>query len=441
MQRTMHHLPTYSQRQRVVPGASAAASSDFPADVPAASSSLGTSTFPQAVLNVINVMCGVGLLSLPFALKSSGWVGILLLWLMGFVANYTGKALVECANEVSRRRQLVGQVVGYEEIAEEAFGKVGRAIVSAIIYVELFGTCCLLFILEGDNMFSLMGAKALAPIATNASHYMLLAAAVMIPTVWLPNLSSLSFLGVFGVAATCAVVASVAFTLCSGSFVAGAVTDPALWATLPLVFGIMTFCYSGHGVFPAIQASMKTPEDFPQVLNVAYLAVTLLCTFVGMAGYHMYGSAAADVVIFNLPTALATVCSCLLLINPIAKFALTMEPVANAATIAAGGGKPVSGLPRLAVRTAVSIAILMAARSMPFLAYVMALVGSFMTISVSVTFPALCHLILCSKTSSSGKKAWNWFVAGLGLTCTLAGTAASMKSLAAKAASSAAGLA
>ncbi len=36
----------------------------------------------------------------------------------------------------------------YEEIAEETFGKMGRLIISSIIYVELFGTCCLLFILE-----------------------------------------------------------------------------------------------------------------------------------------------------------------------------------------------------------------------------------------------------------------------------------------------------
>jgi hypothetical protein len=35
-------------------------------------------------------MMGVGLLSLPFALKSSGWVGLGLLWLMGLVTNYTG---------------------------------------------------------------------------------------------------------------------------------------------------------------------------------------------------------------------------------------------------------------------------------------------------------------------------------------------------------------
>ena len=41
-----------------------------------------------------------------------------------------------------------GGPVGYEEIAEAAFGPLGRLLVSAIIYVELFGTCALLFILE-----------------------------------------------------------------------------------------------------------------------------------------------------------------------------------------------------------------------------------------------------------------------------------------------------
>eukprot|EP00983_Pelagomonas_calceolata_P058259 1145413-Pelagomonas_calceolata.AAC.8 len=58
------------------------------------------------------------------------------------------KALVECANKVAENRGQPGAVVGYEEIAEAAFGKFGKALISAIIYIELFGTCCVLFILE-----------------------------------------------------------------------------------------------------------------------------------------------------------------------------------------------------------------------------------------------------------------------------------------------------
>eukprot|EP00983_Pelagomonas_calceolata_P058258 1145413-Pelagomonas_calceolata.AAC.7 len=56
-----------------------------------------------------------------------------------------------------------------------------------------------------DNMFNLFGsATGMSP-----PQFLAIAAALMIPTVWLPNLSALSFLGVFGVAATTTVVASV----------------------------------------------------------------------------------------------------------------------------------------------------------------------------------------------------------------------------------------
>lgn len=93
-------------------------------------------------------MMGVGLLSLPFALKSSGWIGLVVLWVMGIATNYTAKALCECADVVNQRRGASADIVGYEEIAEASFGRLGRLIISAIIYVELFGTCALLFILE-----------------------------------------------------------------------------------------------------------------------------------------------------------------------------------------------------------------------------------------------------------------------------------------------------
>ena len=33
---------------------------------------------------------------------------------------------------------------------------------------------------------------------------------------------------------------------------------------MPLVFGILAFVYSGHGVFPSVRASMKEPEEYPK---------------------------------------------------------------------------------------------------------------------------------------------------------------------------------
>lgn len=51
---------------------------------------LGNTNFFQAVLNVLNVLTGVGLLSVPFALRQAGWAGLGVLWFLGLVTNYTG---------------------------------------------------------------------------------------------------------------------------------------------------------------------------------------------------------------------------------------------------------------------------------------------------------------------------------------------------------------
>lgn len=400
-------------------------------DAPIAETPQGNSTFMQAVFNLVNIMMGIGLLTLPFALKSSGWIGIVLLWIMGFVTNYTGKALVDCANAIQERSGSQKKV-GYEEIAEAAFGTIGRLIVSSIIYIELFGTCAILLVCEGDNLFNILGATAAA---ANSAGYMLLAALVVIPTLWLPDLRSLSPLGAAGLSATVCVTSAVIYNLVTGNF-PGGVTTLADWSTLPLLFGIMTFCYSGHGVFPSIQASMKEPKLFPKVLDTAFLIVATLCTLMGAAGYYMYGSNACDLIVFNLPKGIiASICGCLILVNPVAKFALTLEPVSAAVQNAASA---TAGFKRLVVRTAVGLAVLLAARSIPFLALLMSFIGSLMTISVSVTFPALCHQKLLGDKLTAGQRYWDYLVAVLGATMSVVGTAGTVKSVMAKLAASSA---
>lgn len=42
-------------------------------------------------MNVLNILTGVGLLSIPFALRQAGWAGLVILWVLGIVTNYTGQ--------------------------------------------------------------------------------------------------------------------------------------------------------------------------------------------------------------------------------------------------------------------------------------------------------------------------------------------------------------
>lgn len=176
---------------------------------------------------------GVGLLSVPLALSKTGFAGVLVLVVLGFIANYTGKELCRCARTVGK---MLGRpprsMIRYEEIAEAAFGNFGRQMVSVMMYTELVGTCSLFLILESDNVWNLVNSSAAqANIAANfsglwsglgnllATHQGVfwLCALLIVPTVWARDVQSLSILGLCGFVATLTVSYAVAWTFFTGA--------------------------------------------------------------------------------------------------------------------------------------------------------------------------------------------------------------------------------
>ena len=70
---------------------------------------------------------------------------------MGAIA---GKILIECCLDVAATRQKESApagAVGYEDVAEAAFGKLGRAVIQTTMYTELLGICSLLFIWRQES--------------------------------------------------------------------------------------------------------------------------------------------------------------------------------------------------------------------------------------------------------------------------------------------------
>jgi len=399
-----------------------------------ASSSAGNVSFVQAVSNLMNILLGVGLLSLPAALTKSGWIGLAFIPMIALVTCYTGQALVECSTTVAAARQQQGDQnvsaadIGYEQVAKAAFGSWGKACVSATIYAELFGICSLFFVIMGDNLHHLLAST----FGRTPAFYMLVAAGAMIPTVWLPDLKALSYLGFLGVSATAAVTLTVLGTFLTGSYAAGAATTMVNAASLPLMIGGITFCFSGHGIFPSVKASMKEPEQFPQALRLSFFLTAITCSLVAALGYAMYGTAVRDIVTFNLPRGyLSLLVSCLILVSPWAKFAVSAEPVAIAidrVTARIPNNVPAMAS-RLVIRTGLALAMLAAARFCPFLSLLMALIGSFLTVNVSLIYPAVLHLKIHQGNLSAWRRFVDYFVIVLGVCCMVSGTWASVAAI------------
>ena len=71
----------------------------------------------------INVLCGVGILSTPYAIKQGGWVGLVILCLFALLAWYTGVLLRRCLDSKEGLET-------YPDIGHAAFGTTGRILIS-----------------------------------------------------------------------------------------------------------------------------------------------------------------------------------------------------------------------------------------------------------------------------------------------------------------------
>ncbi|MCO5563132.1 hypothetical protein L7F22_016768 [Adiantum nelumboides] len=143
----------------------------------------------QAALNGINVLCGVGVLTTPYAVKEGGWLGLVLLFVFAIVSWYTGLLLRRCLDS------QIG-LETYPDIGQAAFGMNGRFLISIILYVELYACCVEFLILEGDNLSALFPSADISFNGfqlTGTEMFTIMTAIFVLPTVWLRNLSLLSY--------------------------------------------------------------------------------------------------------------------------------------------------------------------------------------------------------------------------------------------------------
>lgn len=345
-------------------------------------------TFLRTCFNGINALSGVGILSIPYALSKGGWLSLIILFLVAILCFYTGLLLRRCMDSDPL-------IKTYPDIGEFAFGRTGRAMISTFMYLELFLVAVEFLILEGDNLhklfpkesFSIGGLKF-----GGKQGFVLLTALVVLPTTWLKSLGLLAYISAGGVLASVILVFSV--------FSAGAFDGVGFreggefwnWSGVTTAISLYTFCYCGHAVFPTLCNSMKDRTQFPKVLLVCFVLSTVSYGSMAVLGYLMYGDKLLSQVTLNLPIGniSSKIAIYTTLINPITKYAIIVAPITTAIEdfFPFRNSRLISYL----IRTVLVISTVFVALAVPFFGYVMAFIGAFLSISVSMLFPCLCYL-------------------------------------------------
>ncbi|KAJ6892451.1 amino acid transporter AVT1C-like [Populus alba x Populus x berolinensis] len=382
------------------------------------------SSFGQALLNGLNVLCGVGILSTPYAAKEGGWLGLSILLIFAVLSFYTGMLLRYCLDS----EPGLGT---YPDIGQAAFGTAGRVVISVILYVELYACCVEYIILESDNLSSLFpNAKiSLGGFELDSHHFFaLMTTLAVLPTVWLRDLSVLSYISAGGV------IASVLVVLCL--FWIGLVDNVGIHSegtvlnlgTLPVAIGLYGYCYSGHAVFPNIYTSMAQPNRFPAVLLACFGICTLMYAGVAYMGYTMFGEETESQFTLNLPQDLVAskVAVWTTVVNPFTKYALTMSPVAMSLEELIPSNHMKSHMYAICIRTALVISTLLVALSIPFFGLVMSLIGSLLTMLVTLILPCACFLSILRGKATRFQIAGCIIIIAVGVVSSAFGTRSSL---------------
>ncbi|KAL6639910.1 hypothetical protein ACP70R_022220 [Stipagrostis hirtigluma subsp. patula] len=359
----------------------------------------GDASFVQTCFNGLNALTGAGLLSVPFALSEAGWLSLALLAGVAAACWYTGLLLARCLAADPAIRT-------YPDVGQRAFGRGGRLLVSAIMYAELYLIAVGFLIIDGDNLDKVFpGARvSLGPVSLAGKKlFVVIVALVILPTTWLRNLGVLAYVSAAGVFASAVIFLGVLWAAAVDRVgFSGRGTRTVLRPNgLPTALGLYTFCYCGHGVFPTLYTSMKKKSQFPKMLAVCFVLSTVNYASMAVLGYLMYGDGVESQITLNLPGALVSskVAIFTTLVNPLSKYALVVTPIAmaveerifrEAAAVSACAETAMS----VTLRTVLVLSTVAVALSVPYFGYLMALVGSLLSVGLCMLLPCVCYVRL-----------------------------------------------
>ncbi|KAI9497956.1 transmembrane amino acid transporter protein-domain-containing protein [Zychaea mexicana] len=381
----------------------------------------------------MNVLIGVGILAFPLAFRYAGWlIGSAIFIFCAIGTNYTAKML-------ARSLDAAPGASTYGDMGNAAFGERGRAFIGGLFYVELATMGVAMVTLLGD------GLQALYP-SLDFVTSRILCFCLMAPFEFL-SLRKLSVASLFGIISCVLLMVIVLFDGLSKTTQPGSLWDPMETELLPsdpsripLSFGLMMAGFAGHAVFPAIYRDMENPKKYDQMVDITYVLTIFVYALMAVSGYLMFGSETMQEITQNLAVTdgyykiFNSVALWLVVITPIAKFALIMNPLNVACELWLQARPRIDAwlscsswlrqaLFTTIVRLSVTTILVYIALIFPGFDRVMSLLGALFSFGISVIFPLMCYERLYTHSISNARSCLNIGILAIAISMAAVGTA------------------
>lgn len=246
-------------------------------------------TTSEATFSLVNTVVGVGVLSVPYAFRLSGYVTLLVMAAVIAVTWYTASLLgsssvLAASSEAAKRAPPKSR--DYIFLAYVAFGAAGRKIMMVITGLELWFALLTFIIMNGVN------AAILWPEIGNGA-FTIIGAGMAGAMVFLP-LRVYSYVSIVSTAAL----------LLAACALVGCAAEMRLWANpyqamgedalisvrnVPRSAGIIVFCFAGHPCFPVIHECMRERRSWGVAVGLTFLSALIYYGGLGVFGYVVFG--------------------------------------------------------------------------------------------------------------------------------------------------------
>lgn len=286
-----------------------------------------------------------------------------------------------------------------------AFGRPGRLLVDGCLIFTQLGFCCVYLIFLGNNLHAIY--PSLAP-----KGYIVLCMAVLAFIAWIRSLKWFSPFSALAGGSTIFGILAVNLYAMFWYDAESEMERLPLFVpeTFFIFFGIATATYEGIGLVIPIQQSMKEPEKYTTLLNVAFVFVTTFFLWSGLTSFYCFREATDSIITLNLPNnmfgiTVQTVLVCAIFFT----YPIQLFPAVEIAEAAIFGPAIASsdedlfsdlGLKRNAVRSLLVIITGAVALLVPHFGEVIGLIGSIGASMLAFTMPALFYLRLFYPTIS-----------------------------------------